>query len=52
MIKKLLYTVVFILSMILVIKGRSINGYMGLSVMMVGLIGILSELYLYNKRYQ
>lgn len=52
MIKKLLYTVIFILSMILVIKGRSINGYMGLSVMMVGLIGILSELYLYNKRYQ
>jgi len=52
MIKKLLYTVVFILSMVLVIKGKSINGYMGLSVMMIGLIGILSELYLYNKRYQ
>lgn len=52
MIKKLLYTVVFILSMTLVIKGRSINGYIGLSVMMIGLIGILSELYLYNKRYQ
>lgn len=52
MIKKILYTVVFILSIIFVIKGKSINGYMGLSVMMIGLIGILSELYLYNKRYQ
>lgn len=52
MIKKLLYSVVFILSIILVIKGKSINGYKGLLVMMIGLLGILSELYLYNRKYQ
>ncbi|CDG03090.1 DUF6903 family protein [Clostridium chauvoei] len=50
--KKLIYAIVFFLSIFLVVKGNTMAGYAGLGVMFIGLAGILSELYLYNKRYQ
>lgn len=50
--KKIIYIVIFIISIILVIKGNSITGYGGLSIMALGLAGLLSELYSYNKKYQ
>lgn len=50
--KKLIYIVIFLISIFLVIKGRDINNYIGLLMMLVGLAGILSEVYLYNKQYQ
>ena len=52
MLKKLICAVVFIVSMVLVVKGNLIEGYTGLLTMMIGLIGILSELHLYSKKYQ
>lgn len=50
--KNLIYGVVFIISMMLVIKGRTISDYKGLMLMVLGLAGLLSELYIYNRRYQ
>lgn len=50
--KNLIYILVFLLSVVLIIKGRTINDYKGLMLMAVGLAGVLSELYLYNKKYQ
>lgn len=50
--KKLIYAIVFFLSIFLVVKGNTMTGYTGLGIMFIGLAGILSELYLYNKRYQ
>ncbi|MEG0134155.1 MAG: hypothetical protein RR782_08530 [Clostridium sp.] len=50
--KKLIYALVFLISMALILKGRTINDYKGLMIMVVGLVGLLSELYLYNKKYQ
>lgn len=50
--KKLIYIIVFLISIFLVIKGRDINDYVGLLMMFVGLAGVLSEVYLYNKQYQ
>jgi uncharacterized membrane protein len=50
-IKILIMFLFCILSIFLVIKGQSIKGYFGLSIMLVGLAGLLLELYLYNKKY-
>lgn len=50
--KKILYLIIFIISLILVVKGRTITNYYGLMMMFVGLIGILGDIYLYNKQYQ
>lgn len=52
MVKKLLCAVIFIVSIYLVIKGNRIDGYQGLWIMLIGLGGLLSELYVYNKGYQ
>ena len=52
MVKKIIYILVFIISMILVIKGNTIHGYNGLLIMFIGLAGLLAELYSYNKKYQ
>ncbi len=52
MVKKIIYTLIFIISIILVIKGNTINGYNGLIIMFIGLAGLLAELYSYNKKYQ
>ena len=38
-------------SVFLVIKGQRIDGYFGLSIMLVGIFGLLIELYLYNRKY-
>jgi len=51
-VKKLIYIIVFLISIFLVIQGKSINNYIGLLMMFIGLGGILSEVYLYNKQYQ
>ena len=52
MVKKIIYILVFLVSIILVIKGNSVNGYNGLLMMHLGLSGLLGELYSYNKKYQ
>lgn len=52
MVKKIICILVFIISMMLVIKGNKINGYSGLIIMFIGLAGLLAELYSYNKKYQ
>lgn len=52
MLKKILYVILFIISLGLVIKGNTIPGYSGLAVMTIGLAGLLTELYMYNKQYQ
>ncbi|MEN8079247.1 hypothetical protein ABFP60_20005 [Clostridioides difficile] len=52
MVKKIIYVLVFIISMMLVIKGNTVNGYNGLIMMFIGLAGLLIELYSYNRKYQ
>jgi hypothetical protein len=49
-IKILSEAIIFIFSVFLVIKGQSIKNYLGLLIMLIGLLGILFELYLYNKK--
>ncbi|MDE6916903.1 MAG: hypothetical protein K2P39_08925 [Lachnospiraceae bacterium] len=49
---RLLYLVVFIVSMVLIVTGQRNIGPAGLMTMLVGLIGILVLLYIYNKKYQ
>ncbi len=49
---RLLYLLVFIGCITLVVVGQRNIGPAGLAVMIVGLLGILVLLYLYNKKYQ
>lgn len=49
---RLVYLLVFILSMLLIITGQRNIGPAGLLTMLAGLVGILLLLYLYNKKYQ
>ncbi len=49
---KLLYLLVFIVSMALIIAGQRSIGPTGLLIMIIGLAGILALLYLYNKKFQ
>jgi multisubunit Na+/H+ antiporter MnhC subunit len=49
-IKALCVAVFFVLSIYLVAKGQSIKSYFGLTIMLIGLFGILFELYLYNRK--
>lgn len=50
--KKIIHTILFVIFLGLVIKGNTIIGYKGIGVMLVGLAGLLSQLYLYNRQYQ
>lgn len=49
---RLFYLLVFIVSMTLIVTGQRNIGPGGLVTMLVGLLGILALLYLYNKKYQ
>lgn len=50
-VKILIKMVFFILFIFLVIKGQIIRNYSGLAIMLIGLAGLLIELYLYNRKY-
>jgi hypothetical protein len=50
-IKAFIMLLIFILSVILIIKGQIIKSYFGLLIMLVGLVGLILDLYLYNKKY-
>ncbi|GAA0086881.1 hypothetical protein UT300007_33220 [Clostridium sp. CTA-7] len=52
MVKNIILTILFFLSMFLVIRGNSINGYLGLLMIFIGMAGVITELYVYNKKYQ
>lgn len=52
MLKNIILTALFFVSLFLVIKGNSITGYAGLTMMLIGMAGVISELYIYNKKYQ
>ncbi len=49
---RLLSLAVFIVGVALVVIGQRMIGPTGLSIMLVGLAGILLLLYLYNRKYQ
>lgn len=49
---RLLYLLIFIVSIVLIVTGQRNIGYTGLLTMLVGIAGILVLLYLYNKKYQ
>lgn len=49
---RLLYLLIFIVSMMLIVTGQRSIGPAGLFIMLIGLGGILLLLYLYNKKYQ
>jgi len=44
--------VLFIAFMTMVVLGQRNIGYVGLSVMMVGLVGLLTQLWAYNRHYR
>lgn len=50
--KNIIAVVVFVVSFGLVCYGQSQVGYVGLAMELVGLIGLLVLLYLYNKKYK
>ena len=52
MFKRIIYIIIFIISLTLVIKGNEVNDHKGLIMMLIGLVGLLIELHLYNKQYQ
>ncbi|GAA0182335.1 hypothetical protein SH2C18_47310 [Clostridium sediminicola] len=49
-VKAIVAALFFILSVYLVLKGQNIKGYLGLVIMLMGLFGILLELFIYNKK--
>ncbi len=51
-ITRLLSVAVFIVGVALVMIGQRMIGPAGLSIMLVGLAGILLLLYLYNRKFQ
>ncbi|MBO3091266.1 hypothetical protein J5F27_04940 [Schleiferilactobacillus harbinensis] len=51
-VKIIMNVVLFILFMALVIGGQRHIGYAGLGVMLIGLAGLLAQLWLYNRQYQ
>ena len=50
--KNIVTGIVFVVSFALVCVGQSQIGYTGLAMELVGLIGLLVLLYLYNKKYK
>ena len=50
-VKALRILLVFIVSIILVFVGRAKEGYMGLLLEIIGIVGLILELYIYNKQY-
>ena len=52
MLKNIILTILFFISLFLVAKGNTILGYNGLVIMLFGMSGVISGLYIYNKRYQ
>ena len=51
LVKALIILLVFIVSIILVFVGRAKEGYMGLLLEIIGIVGLVLELYIYNKQY-
>lgn len=49
---RILYLIVFLVSMAFIVIGQRSIGPAGLLLMIVGLAGILVLLYLYNRKYQ
>lgn len=49
---RLLYLLIFIVSIVLIVTGQRNIGPAGLLTMLIGLAGILILLYLYNRKYQ
>ena len=49
---RLLYLLIFIVSIVFIVTGQRNIGPAGLLTMLVGLAGILVLLYLYNRKYQ
>ena len=47
-----IYLIVFIVCISLIVVGQRNVGPTGLLTMLVGLLGILGLMYLYNKKYQ
>lgn len=50
--KKLIYLLIFAVSIVLIVVGQTNIGVMGLCLMIAGLLGMLYLLYAYNKKYQ
>lgn len=44
--------IIFVLSMALIFIGQKNIGYFGLLLEVIGLAGLLTDLYIYNKKYK
>ncbi len=47
----IIMTTIFLVAMAMVIRGLRLPSYKGVAVMLLGIIGIVADLYLYNRRY-
>ncbi|MGV8983104.1 DUF6903 family protein [Clostridium sp.] len=50
-IKILSMVILCVIAVFLVIKGQILQGYYGLSMMLVGVLILLVELFIYNRKY-
>lgn len=50
--KSIIMLIVFCISIFLVFFGRAKVGYLGLALEVIGIVGLLIELYIYNKQYK
>lgn len=50
-IKTLIMLGLCVIAVFLVIKGQILQGYYGLSMMLVGILILLVELFIYNRKY-
>ncbi len=51
-VQNILLLLLFVASVVLVVVGQKNIGYAGLSAELIGLAGVISVLYIYNKRYK
>lgn len=50
--KNLILLAIFIVSMALIFIGQKDTGYPGLGMEVVGIVGLVSVLFIYNKRFK
>lgn len=50
--KNILLMSIFIVSMALIFIGQKNVGYQGLAMEVIGLAGLLTDLYMYNKKFK
>lgn len=51
-VQNILLAVVFVFSIVIIFIGQKNIGYMGLLIEIIGLVGLIGVLFMYNRRYK